>query len=252
MLAQPRISNVRFELDNKAKLIEISYDASGLAPTDSIYITVTGRKTGAIVPGQLTGAIGTGVKSGKNRKILWDVVADNLKINDILSVLVHVRTDGSPVMARTDSSIKKEPIVKTTKKTGRKLNGPALLMLGGGLVVGGGMYYMSTVLKAKSADSYELYKQQNWIHKDDLTFTGSDPELQKMYSVYLDNAKKDYNRAKRQKMMSGVVLVAGIGIVLADAIFTIPIMVQPKNKKVGLFLEMDSGGFASAGLQIKF
>ena len=248
--AQQRINNVRFQLDSKSKLIEINYDALGLLEADSVYISVTGKKTRVIVPKQLSGDIGKGVKSGKNRKIIWDVVGDNLKINDDLVIKVNVLISAPPMLAAADSAKRKPP--KVASKTRRGLNGTALLMLGGGIAVGGGMYYLSTVQKAASAKTYELYKQRNWNHDGDLTLIGNDPDLKKQYDASLDQAKSDYNKAKRQMMLSKIMMFGGIGIAVADAVFTIPVLFTPKNKKVSLRLELDSWGIASAGLQLKF
>jgi len=249
-MSQQRISNVRFQLDSKSKLIEINYDAHGILAEDSVYVTVTGKKTRSIIPGQISGDIGKGVKSGKNRKILWNIVSDNLKINEELMIKVNLAIAAAPMLASADSIKRKPPVV--VNKSRKSLNGAALLMLGGGLAAGGGLYYLSTVQKTTSAETYEEYKQRNWNHNSDLKLIGSDPELQKLYDASLEQAKADYNKAKRQLMMSKVMMIGGIGIAVIDIVFTVPILFQSKNKKVGLRLGLDSGGVASAGIKMKF
>lgn len=248
-MAQPRISRVRFEVNSKDKLIEITYDVFGIKMADSIYVAVTGKTSGNIIPRALSGAIGRGVKPGSNRKIYWDVVADGLKIDEEIEVKVLLELAEAYALAVRDST--KRPPKPVIKKDRKGLNGGALLVLGGGLAAGGGLYYWSTLMKAKSIESYDLYKIRNWNHKEDITI-GTDTELQRRLAASIEQSNADFKKAKTQQTLSKVMLIGGIAIAVTDAFFTIPALVQKKNNRVGLHLDMSPWGVASAGVHIKF
>lgn len=249
VMAQPRISKVRFGIDPKSKVIEIKYDVFGIKAADSVYVSVAGKKSGNIVPRALSGAIGRGIKSGSDRKIVWDVVADSLRINEEIEIKVLLSL-GEPMTVALRDTTKRvpKPVVKKDRK---HLNGGALLLLGGGLAAGGGLYYWSTLMKTKSIESYDLYKVRNWNHKEDITI-GSDTELQRRLSASMEQSNADFKKAKTQQTLSKIMLVSGIVIVVADAFFTIPSLLQKGNNRVGLHLEMNSWGVASAGVKVKF
>ncbi|MCF0075083.1 hypothetical protein LZD49_31655 [Dyadobacter sp. CY261] len=248
-LSQPRVSNVRFDLHNKSKVIEIKYDIADVRDADSVYVVVNAVRRGVIVPRNISGDIGKNIRPGKNKKVIWDVLADSLKINDDMVIRVNVLPGALPLIAATDSVKRKPPVIKKDKGGG--VNGLALATLGGGLVVGGGMYYLSTVQKKLSADSYEFYKENNWNHKSDIALAGDDPYLRELSKASLEQAKADLRKAKRQQTLSKALLFGGIAIVIADAIFTIPMLAKRKNSRVGLYLDLDARGVASAGFQIK-
>ncbi len=249
-IAQPRISNVRFELMDKLKAIEIRYDVFGIKIADSIYVAVTGKTSGNIIPRALSGAVGRGVKPGSNRKIYWDVVADSLKINEEIEIQVLLKLSEAFTLAVRDTS--KRAIKPIVKKDRRSLNGRALLLLGGGLAAGGGLYYASTLQKVKAAETYELYKIRNWNHKADLALLGTDAELQRRLAASLEQADTDFKKAKRQQTMANVMLIGGIAIAVADAFFTIPALFSKNNNSVNLHFEASPWGLNSVGVAIKF
>lgn len=248
-IAQPRISRVRFEVNPKAKVIEITYDVFGIKMADSIYVTVAGKTSGAIIPRALSGAIGRGVKPGSNRKILWDVVADGLKIDEEIEVRVLLELADAYTLAVRDTT--KRPPKTVVKKDRKGINGGALMVLGGGLAAGGGLYYWSTLMKAKSIESYELYKIRNWNHKEDVSI-GTDTELQRRLTASIEQSNADFKKAKNRQTLSKVMLISGIAIAVTDAFFTIPALVQKKNNRVGLHFDMSPWGVASAGVKVKF
>lgn len=251
-LAQPRVNNVRIALNYEGKQIEISYDVFGIQEADSIYLSITGKQAGTLMARSLSGDIGRGIKPGRGHKIFWDVMADNLKIDDELVAQIFVAVAAPPpVLAQADSLKQKPPKVKN-EKTARSLNGGALLTLGAGLAAGAGLYFLGMQKQAQSVDSYELYKIRNWNHRDDLTFTGSDPDLQNTFNVSLDFTRADYKKAQRQLFMSRALKIGGIALAVADAFLTIPNLVKTRPKKVGLHLDMDAYGIAQAGIKVRF
>ncbi|MCE7059226.1 hypothetical protein [Dyadobacter sp. CY343] len=248
-LAQPRVSNVRFDLNNKSKVIEIKYDIDNVREGDSVYVNANVARRGAIVPRNISGDIGKNIKSGKNKKVTWDVFADSLKVNDDMVIRVIVLPGALPLIAATDTVKPKPAVVKRSKGGG--VNGLALATLCGGIVVGGGMYYLSTVQKKLSADSYEFYRKNNWNHKSDLTFTGDEAYLRELSKASYEQAQADLKKARRQQKVANAFLFGGVAIVIADAIFTIPMLAKRKNSKVGLYLDLDARGVASAGIQVR-
>lgn len=249
VMAQPRISGVRFEVNSKDKLIEITYDVFGIRMADSIYVTVAGKTSGNIVPRSLSGAVGRGVKPGSGRKIYWDVVADGLKIDEEIEVKVQLELAEAYALAGRDTTGRPP---KTVVKRDRKgLNGGALVVLGGGLAAGGGLYYWSTLMKEKSIASYDLYKIRNWNHKQDISI-GTDTELQRRLTASIEQSDADFKKAKTQQTLSKVMLIGGIALAVTDAFFTIPALLQKKNNRVGLRLDMNPWGVASAGVNVKF
>lgn len=249
VVAQPRISKVRFEVNPKAKIIEIKYDVFGIKMNDSIYVTVTGKVSGNIVPRALSGAVGRGVKPGSDRQIFWDVVADGVKIDEEIEIRVLLELSDALTLAARDTS--KRPNKPVVKKDRKSINGGALLVLGGGLAAGGGLYYWSTLMKAKSLESYDLYKVRNWNHKGDIT-VGTDTELQRRLTASIEQSNADFKKAKTQQTLSKVMLVGGIAIAVADAFFTIPSLMKNNNNRVGVHLDVSSWGVASAGVKVKF
>lgn len=250
-MAQPRLNNVRFELNANAKVVEIKYDVFGIGLEDSVYVVVTGKNTGKIVPRAISGAIGRKIKPGSDKKIYWDVVADNLKIDEEIEIQVHLSLANALLIAQPDTT-KRMPKIVVENKVRRGLNGRALLLLGGGLVAGGGLYYWSTAIKAKSLESYELYKIRNWNHKDDLLLLGNDPFLKARAEVSLAQANADYNKAKRQQTLGQLLFIGGIVVVVVDAIFTIPSLIERKNNSVELHTETSAWGVNSLGIKLKF
>lgn len=248
-ISQPRVSNVQFDLNNKAKIIEIKYDITDVREADSVYVVVNAVRRGVIIPRNVTGDIGKNIRPGKNKKVIWDVLADSLKINDDMVIRVNVLPGPLPLIAMTDSVKRKPPVIKKAKGGG--VNGLALAALGGGLAIGGGMIYLSTVQKKWSTESYKDYKENNWNHKDNVPLNGNDPFLENLSKASYEQAQADLKTAKRQQTLSKALLFGGIAVVIADAIFTIPALARRKNSKVGLHLDLDSRGVASAGFQIK-
>lgn len=70
-----QIMNIRSERENEN--YNIYYDLSGDGPFEiKVYFSEDGGSTWSQPPGQVTGAVGPGQKAGFNRKIRWDITAE--------------------------------------------------------------------------------------------------------------------------------------------------------------------------------
>lgn len=248
-LCQPRITNVRFEVREKSKVIEIRYDAQGLVQSDSVYIIAKTRKGHEIRPRTLQGNVGTGLKAGKNKKVIWDVVADDLRVNEEVGIVINVWSLPVPVVAVRDSIPPRRPIVAKAPKG--KLNGMALLTLGAGLAAGGALAYQGYLQKGRSQDNYDLYKSRNWNHKNDLNLAGNDTYLQTLYKSSAEQAETDLKLAKRQQMMSRVFTYGGIAVAVVDAVLMLPRLRSRANKKAALRFDWGPE-MVSVGVKITF
>lgn len=250
--AQPRLTNVRFKINAELKMIEINYDVFGVRLSDSIYVTAVGKKSGKLKAQSLSGDIGRNIKPGSKKTILWDVIADNVRIDEEVEISVFLALADALTIISPDSLKKKvTPLVKKEPK-GKRLNGGALLMFGGGLVAGAGMYYWSTLLKTYSQESYALYQQRNWIHEDGLNLKVNDSSLQARYNSFLEQANADLSKANRQKRLGQTMLIGGILVAVADIFLVGPQLLQPRNEAIQLKLETNEWGGPSAGVTIKF
>jgi len=78
--ADPQVTNVRAQQVEGSTEVEVLYDLSG-APSEGATVSVAFSATGdgpyGIVPGgaALSGDVGAGVRSGSNRRIVWDAAA---------------------------------------------------------------------------------------------------------------------------------------------------------------------------------
>lgn len=259
LIQAQKISKVRFDL--KEKLIEINYDVSGINLKDSVYIEVTGKKSGKIKPIALSGDLGVGIQAGSNKKIVWDFMADNLRINEDIMVNVYLKKYQAPVVAvvKPTPKIKEEkPVIATKeKKEGeglksnpRKINKKALLTLAAGVVVGGALGGYGFQQKSLADQYYNDYKNNNWNQK----ITVDTDEFLKLYSeASIKKANEDLVKAQNQLKTANIFMYAGIGIVLADAIFSVPRLRQKKSpRKISYQIDFPRSNTVALGINIKF
>jgi len=112
--AQTSATNVRLRTDINVKKVIIEYELSHMLPDDSIYIeleTVSGR---IIRPVSVNGDIGTAIKPGKNKLIAWDVVRDNVRLNEDVKVLLRV---GRVVTVTSPATVAATPVKSNPEPT---------------------------------------------------------------------------------------------------------------------------------------
>jgi hypothetical protein len=244
--AQVKISKVSFEL--KDKNIEISYDIIGNSLSDSIYVEVLGKKSVK------------NITEGSNKKIKWDIISDNLKINEELkvSVLVKVITQSLDsqrnLTKKSDDNItpkkeglKNKPSIKLAKSSGNA-NKKSLIILSSGLIIGAGLSISGYQMKSLADQYYSDYKNNNWNQKIRIE---NDDFLQTYSQASIIRANEDLAKAQKQLKISNILIYSGIGVVLIDAIYTIPRM-RKSNKKLSYQLDFPQNNSVTLGINIKF
>lgn len=191
--AQTRVSKVRFTFNETAKTIDITYNLVDSSPLDSIFVVVRKRDNSKIIARHLSGDLGLGVSNGLNKKIIWDIMADSLRINEEISINVNLKVGTSPIVPKKDTTIAAiKPIIKLQKQRG-SLNLMALLILVGGVGGGGYMTYYGSTQRTIADKYYEDYKNNNWNQK---TFSITPSGLKLYEQQTVANATTDLDKAK--------------------------------------------------------
>jgi hypothetical protein len=111
--AQTSASNIRLRTDATVRKVIIEYELPQVLPDDSIYIELETVSSGRIIrPVSVNGDVGKGLKPGKSKLIAWDVVRDNVRINEDVKVLLRVARMVTVTSPATVAAA--PPTVKTT------------------------------------------------------------------------------------------------------------------------------------------
>lgn len=247
--AQIRVSKVRFTLNETAKVIEITYNLANNSPLDSIFVVVRKRDNSRLIAKSLSGDLGVGVSAGNNKKIVWDIMADSLRINEEIVVDVNLKVGEGPIVAKKDTAIAKiTPIIKP-KKQGGSLNFTSLLILVGGVAGGGYMAYYGSTQKTIADKYYEDYKNNNWNQK---TFSTTPNGLKVYEQQTVAQATADLEKANDALKKSRIFFYGGIAIAIVDAFFTIPRLINKKNTTLSISPNISPMNGMEVGLKMKF
>ncbi len=166
-----KIENIKFDAEG-AKLV-ITYDImkSKEGETFEIWVKIKTAAGREIVPNTVYGDVKKGVSGGTNKRVVWDVEADNVDLSEEFSVEVYGRTDTKTTTA-TDELSKEKPVKVKSEGVGI---GKALILsavlpgLGNRAVKGSGAQWLigvggygciigSIVLNRSAYNAYEDYK----------------------------------------------------------------------------------------------
>lgn len=115
--SQGSITNVRIEQVNQN--LEIRYDCDGVQPGDFLKVIIKTRSSQkSFVPNSLTGSFGNDIRSGTNKLIVWNMVEDNIRIDEEISAeltIVRPSTGAGTTVANTKPTSPSQPV--TTAKT---------------------------------------------------------------------------------------------------------------------------------------
>lgn len=239
---QVTVKNVRFNLNTNQRVIEINYDVENITPEDSVYILVSNRDKQNFKSTALKGDIGKKVTPGSNKMISWDFMADSLQINEEIAITVYVKLfNVSPKPSPTTIIAANTKPVKENKKTEKpeikipkvakikKFNTLAIGIFGAGLAAGGYMVFDGLQQKKVAEEYYQSYKDNNWNQK----LIVSDDTWLKQYSEgSIATANSMLARAQDKLKKSNIMLYSGIGLIVADAILTIPRFRRKTDKKL--------------------
>lgn len=266
--SQAQISNVNFELDGKDRKIKIKYQIDFNSPDDSVYVTALGSKSGLFKCETLSGDIGKGVKTGRNKQIIWDFMADSLRINEKLTMNIFVNIHNYRVSETVSKTVQKEnsepypniaedqpalaikpPVTfkKPPKEKGR-IQGSTLVLLGVGVASGGGMVVKSTQMKTIADGYYEVYKTRNVNQK----LVTTDDWLTNYSKITSEKANKDLALANDQKKKAYFLLYGGIAVVALDLVYSIPRLRKKTNNKVSFQPMINPNGNFLVNANIKF
>lgn len=271
--SQAQISNVKFNLNENNKTIEIDYDIDYNSPEDSVYVGVVGKKSRKIKCTALSGDVGKGIKTGSNKHIYWNVVADSLMINEEIAITVFVKLHNyrskaepsavankvsdapKPQPTNTEPAPQSTPIAKTPtpkpKPTNQKgsINKSTVMILSGGLVAGVGMVVVSTQVKSLADQYYDEYKKNN-INQ---TLTVSTDDWLKNHSkLTIESANKDLALARSQQKTANLLFYGGIALTALDLVYSLPRLRNKSPKKLSFQPVLGNNGSLLVNINLKF
>ncbi len=119
--AQTSATNVRLRTDPVVKKVIIEYELPQILPDDSIYIELETASGRILRPISVNGDVGKAVKPGNKKLIAWDVVRDNVQLDEDVKVMLRIArmvTVASPATTAAVVPDKASPITtKATPKT---------------------------------------------------------------------------------------------------------------------------------------
>ncbi len=228
--AQSTVKVSKPVLSMNGNKVQISYDLLNSAKEDiyTIRIEVTDSKGQSIDARSLSGDIGDNIMGGGNKKILWDIEADSIFLDDEIFVQVYalpapvpvdeeVLAEEPPLKEPVKESVEESPKETMAGSTSREYNRTAIILQsvafpGLGLsrtnpgqphwikgVAGYGCIAGSIYFNKKAISSYSAYENpDNLDEVDDL-----------------------FNQAVRQDNISEALAFIAIGIWVTDLVWTI-------------------------------
>ncbi len=114
--AQTLATNVRLRTDPAVKKVIIEYELPQSLPGDSVYVELETASGRILRPVTVRGDIGKGIKAGPKKLIAWDVVQDNVRLDEEVTVLLRIaRVVSSPPVTMAQQVAKPERV--TPKKS---------------------------------------------------------------------------------------------------------------------------------------
>lgn len=104
--AQTSIANVRLNTSPTVRKVIVEYELPQVLPGDSIYLELQTASGRIIRPLSVNGDVGMAIKPGKNKLIAWDVVHDNIRLNEDVTVLLRVAS----VVSVASPAVVKPPV----------------------------------------------------------------------------------------------------------------------------------------------
>ena len=88
--AQTTATNVRLRTDPTVRKVIIEYELPQTLPGDSIYIELETASGRILRPLSVRGDVGKAIKAGPKKLVAWDVVRDNIRLDEDVTVLLRV------------------------------------------------------------------------------------------------------------------------------------------------------------------
>jgi len=165
LMAQSKamIENIDFYAEGSNLVIKYDIVKAKDGEVFEIWVKLTTASGQSIIPQTMTGDVGSGIMSGPNKRIEWDLNADNTTIDEEFSVEVFAK-----------SSLQETTKVEKPKKEGISVGGAMLLSavlpgLGRTVAKGGGSQWMwgvigygciagTVIMNNQAYNAYEDYK----------------------------------------------------------------------------------------------
>ncbi|MFD2571165.1 hypothetical protein ACFSUS_11000 [Spirosoma soli] len=113
-------TNIRISTDEKTKRLVIQYDLPSVQPSDSLYVEIETASGRRFRPNTVSGNVGKSLTPGRNKTIYWDVVRDNVQLDEEVEVIIRLvrPVSGSrPPVAAKPPTPAPVPVVTAPKKS---------------------------------------------------------------------------------------------------------------------------------------
>ncbi|WP_338871326.1 hypothetical protein WBJ53_25100 [Spirosoma sp. SC4-14] len=241
--AQTSATNIRLRTDAVVRKVIIEYELPQVLPDDSIYIELETASGRIIRPVSVNGDVGKALKPGKNKLIAWDVVRDNVRINEDVKVLLRVArmvTVASPATSVAAApSAKTSPTPTPPRPTTDRIAEPASVVRKTsplpiiGWVATAGLAGYATVLALGLNKDVDEYNSKPYA--DDAA------DLQHFNDL----------RDKINKNKSTFTIVAGAAAAVAIANVVYMVVAKPKAARTSLLIQ-SANRITSVGLRRTF
>ena len=245
-IAQTAVVNLRLRNDPTVRKVIIEYELPQVLPDDSLYIELETSSGRIIRPMSVNGDVGKSLKPGKSKLIAWDVVKDNARINEDVTVLLRVArviTVASPAAALATPA--KPPVIQETVKATTPRPSPDRIAEPGsvvrkksplpiiGWVATAGLAGYATVLALG-------------INKDVDEYNSKPYAADAADKQHFDDLKANVNRKK-----GTFTIVAGAAVAVAIANTIYILTAKPKPARTSLLIQ-SGGQITSVGLSRTF
>lgn len=118
--APSQATNIRISTDEKTKRLVIQYDLPTVQPSDSLYVEIETASGRRFRPSTVSGNVGKSLTPGRNKTIYWDVVRDNIQLDEEVEVIIRLIRPVSgtrPTVAAKPPTPPAAPVVVTPKKS---------------------------------------------------------------------------------------------------------------------------------------
>lgn len=133
--AQTTVTNVRLRTEPSVRKVIIEYELPQMLATDSLYLELETASGRIIRPVSVNGDVGKNIKPGKRKLIAWDVVRDNVRIDEDVKVLLRVAQVVTVTGPASTAAVNPttQPIAKITspsimKPTTDRIVGPGVVV----------------------------------------------------------------------------------------------------------------------------
>lgn len=196
--AQTAATNVQLRTDPVVRKVLIEYDLPQSLPGDSIYIELETAAGRILRPLTVRGDVGKGIKAGSKKLVAWDVVQDNIRLDETVTVLLRVAQ--LPTAARPGADVAVKPVEKPAQMTPKKSPLPLI-----GWVAGAGLTGYATLLALGLNKDVKAYNSK--------PFAENAAELQR----YQDQKSSIDSRKGTFTIVAG----AAVAVVVGNVIYTL-------------------------------